>query len=170
MNLSSKWLVNLVVCATLPFGVAAHAAMTQDQARTKLAAAFECKSNLASIASIPALVKAAGGKRDKHEVNEFGDYNTSYVLSKPISLFGQTVSSLLIWANSGDGGDASFGLNAYYSASLGTMTKAAQTKRKKVDGEWLNIRKIDNRTSLMVNVRDGRTLTFCETTVTADDY
>lgn len=137
--------------------------MTPDQARVKLVAAFECKSKLDSTEDIPALVMAAGGTRTKHEVSEFGDYSTTYALSKPVTIFGQPVSKLLIWQNSGDGGDASFGLNAYYSAPLNTMTKAVRTQRQKVDGEWLNIRKLNKHARLIVGVRDGRTVTFCET-------
>lgn len=169
MSVSSRCIVSALAGAALAIAAPGHAAMTPDQARAKLVAAFECQDKRDGTDDIPALAQAVGGKRTKHEVNEVGDYNTTYTLSKPITLFGQPVSKLLIWQNAGDGGDASFGLNAYYSASLDTMIKAAGTQRQKVDDQWLNIRKIDKRTSLIVDVRDGRTMTFCETTIIAGD-
>lgn len=161
-----KWLG----CSVLMMVWPAWASPTPTQARIKLGAAFECRDARDDTYDIPALLKTAGSKRTQHEVDEAGNYSSTYMLEKPIILFGQPVSKLLTWQNVGDGGDASFGLNAYYRAPMSIMTKAARISLQNFDGKKLHIRKISKQTSLIMDTREARTVSFCETTITADDF
>lgn len=165
MSACIKYLTGAIACALVTVAAPVQAGPTPEQARAKLVAALECRDKRSDTFDIPALVKAAGGKRTQHEVGEFGDATTTFKLNAPITVFGHPVSKLLTWQNSGDGGDASFGLNAYYSAPPDAMVKAVRTKRQKVDGNWLNRRKVNDHTSLIVDVRKGETISFCETVI-----
>lgn len=161
------------LASTLLLGLLAApacAALTPVQAQAKLSAAFECRDKREDVSNIFALVKAAGGKRIKHQVEPVGDYASTFMLSTPITLFAQPVTKLQVWQNVGDGGDASFGLNAYYTVPATALATAARTPQQKVNGKKLYIRKINNQTNLVVDTKNGQTMTFCETTITADDY
>lgn len=158
----------LMLCT--PTSLHAKTLMTPAQAQAKLSAAFECRDKREDASNISEWVKAAGGKRIKHQIEPVGDYASTFTLNTPITLFGQPVTKLQIWQNAGDGGDSSFGLNAYYSVSTTTLAVTARTPQQKVNGKKLYLRRISNQTNLVVDTKDGQTMSFCETTITADDY
>jgi len=153
-----------------PLATSAYAGLTPVQGQAKLSAAFECRDKRDDVSNITALVTAAGGKRVKHQAEPVGDYASIFALSKPFTIFGQPVTKLQIWQSAGDGGDASFGLNAYYNTSVAVLAMAARTPQRKVNGKQLHIRKVSNQTNLVVDTKDGQTMSFCETTITMDDY
>jgi len=128
-----------------------------------LAELLECKSFDFNASEVANALDIMGANKLAHETDEFGDQSWTYEINPSIEVFGFPVSKIGMYQLSGDGGNASYGMSAFFDVDLASLARVADVvPDSEVDGYS---KVLSDTATRVISSRDNVARSFCDVSV-----
>lgn len=127
---------------------------------------LECKRFDLPVYELAPALDEMGAVKLAHDSDEFGDQSWTYEIKPALAVYGYPVTKIGLYQLSGDGGNLSYGMSAYFDVSVEALARAADvTPDPEVDGFS---QQVNENATRVISVRDGLTRSFCDVSVEED--